>query len=328
MSKLILPVDYFLMQITQGIEEGKDVPYFEEIYRRFFVGQSFTAAASGNEILFRGRTDIGRLFTSVNELKYPPANAVKERGRFNDINESLTYLSFVLYTIPLELNVRLYQPFCILKSNLTDHRDLLFWDIGLKEKKEKGLSWTENKLRNYFTKLITSPDKRNYNATIALAHQLLNLDIRTPSLHKQFIGGIVYNSARESSMNIPLTNAVTKPDVFDKYFKPLEALYFMLTFVNDTKPYILVSVLNRGQVLANNDIQWNLSYDKMIQECKDKYEHDAFLLYSQTKTTGIIKYDGGFGDIIGEDDTSYLVKFPNINDIQKVSKDIVQDTVK
>lgn len=103
-------------------------------------------------------------------LKYPPKAKVIDKRRLNDVNESVTYLSLQELSTYIELDIDYYQPFCISEWKYIKN-EIAFFIIGVKAQ-YKSISKEHLKAIEFFNKILTSPQKSYYNATIALAHKI------------------------------------------------------------------------------------------------------------------------------------------------------------
>jgi hypothetical protein len=76
----------------------------------------------GNEKLYRARwNNKPRLFDHVDELKYPPPSSVTEKGRLNNVGESVLYAAVSELATIVELRPELNRIFTISPIDLILH---------------------------------------------------------------------------------------------------------------------------------------------------------------------------------------------------------------
>jgi|GEM_PF-835583 len=296
-----LQINDIFKKINNGIRDGKDIEYFVPYYKVLSEKTIFPASTLTNEWFYRARLATDKLFTNINELKYPPRDfAIK--GRLNDTGEQVAYLSAGQIGPLAELDINFYQLFCLAKIKYFE-KDILFHSVGVKNK--DGLEDPHRiEINRFYQELLTSKGKEYYNATIALARHFMgtaffNSD-RTKSGAKS---GIIYNSVNEDKSNKPLYNVAVYPHVFDKCFKIEETCYYALKYEPKMDAYIITEI-NKGIPQLDGTIIWDKTYSEMIEETTKRFSRDIFIF-----NKSILHFKYGVGEIVKEDNISFLVSF-------------------
>lgn len=302
---------HLIRLIEEGIREGQPIEYFAGIYEQLFSKSRWNAMSIKNEVFYRARiTDQKELFKNISELRYPPSNKVKEKGRLNNAGESVAYLATSAISTFAELNCDYYQPICLAEVSYI-HRDRIMFCTAGVHAEYYGTSENEQLIMDLFCRLLTSPDKANYNATIAYANMILNKQIVEDHPFSIRYMGVLYNSAQEGKTNQTLFNIAVKPDVFDECFKITKAMYVIFSFSTSLNA-LYIKDINTGTILPDGQIRWELSFENMMEHCNSLFKNDVFL--SAREEDGerfIIKYPEGSGQIINEDEDAYYVHFKN-----------------
>lgn len=100
--------------IEDGVKSGKDFSYFLPYYQALSQRTLFIGSTLENEWFYRGRIASNRLFTHIDELKYPPKEFAR-KGRLNDNGEQMAYLSLSEIAPLVELDINYYQLYCMIK---------------------------------------------------------------------------------------------------------------------------------------------------------------------------------------------------------------------
>jgi hypothetical protein len=307
-----------IKKIEYGIKAKMDVLYFVNIYSEAFKLLFHTAFSTEQTLFYRARpADDSRLFKNISELKYPPSDKVIMRGRFNDVGESVAYMSANFLTPLAELGFDYYQMFCMAEVEYCV-KDVLFFDIGVKATRS---GWTEDAIEfiDYINKLITSPEQKNYPATIAFARMIFHSDAFTKT--KNPCIGIAYNSAQEYKTNQTLHNIAVDAKTFDDCFKIKSAKYHLMS-VDRSNGDIVIQDINESSILDNGDITWKDSFEDMRLACKSRFKSDCFLNVNELGEEFIIKFPEGSGKIVDRTETCFCVSFKNQKEISFVDKSI------
>ncbi|WP_336637958.1 hypothetical protein [Lysinibacillus fusiformis] len=313
-------MEKFIEMIKYGIDNNKPIEYFYEIYNDSWHLVRWNAMSIENEKFYRARTlNKEDLFYNINELKYPPSSIVSEKGRLNDINESVAYLSTSELVPLVELDINYYQIYCLVEIEYIV-QNIIFFTIGIKGEYE-GITEDEIKFIDFFNHLLTTPIKNYYNATIAFAKKIFKsgLFMNEVKLNQ----GIIYNSAQEFKTNKHLYNVVVEPKVFDECFRIKKATFQILSY-NALEDCIITNEINHGKILDNGEINWEKSYEEMIKYCMDLYKGDIFKMNDNENQSFIVKYPEGIKIIENEDEDFYYIKI-NEEHVMKVEKANVID---
>jgi len=290
--------------INSLIEKNASIDAFTPHFKQLTQLCHFSATSLLNEYFYRARKDNGTLIDNVSKMKYPPAEFAG-KGRLNDKGESVTYLSSSELTTIAELDVGYFDIYCVAKIAYLK-KDVIFHLVGVRNGTIKNVSTVENEITSFYKKLITTKDKKVYNATTALARILLS--------SKGFKAGILYSSVQEDKTNKNLFNLAIKPQDFDDCCRIVELQYNTLRY----SPYydeINVHTLNVGTPLENGTISWQYSYDKMIELNNWNTKGEVYRV-----GRGIAHYLHGAGLIESETINSFLVRFTRTDQLIEVLK--------
>ncbi len=237
---------------------------FSPILRLIFIDLPLTATELQNKVIYRSRwNEDGKLFSHTDDLRYPPKEVVKKKGRLNDVGERTFYASLCELGSIIESQPHIDQLFTIAKIEKVDCAPLIFFPLAVekppftfspKNKKEKMIF---DYLYGEITKRVKYEDE--YNSTIAMAHHFFGTKIEVPGVQQH--AGIAYASAvgRETSNRVTYNLAMT-PDVFDINYRIEEATVHFLS--NEQTQYRL-NVLNVANIETNGQLMWELSYEEM-----------------------------------------------------------------
>jgi hypothetical protein len=290
--------------INSLIEKNASIDAYTPHFKQLTQLCHFTATSILNEHFYRARKDNGILIDNVCKIKYPPPEFAG-KGRLNDNGESVTYLSSSELTTIAELDIGYFDIYCVAKIAYLK-KDIIFHPVGVRTGTIKNVNELENGITSFYKKLITTKDKRVYNATTALARILLS--------SKGFRAGILYSSVQEDKSNKNLFNLAVKPQDFDDCCKIVELEYNTLKYspVNDE---INIHTLNVGTPLADGTISWQYTYDKMIELNNWNTKEEVYRVGK-----GIVHYKHGGGPIESETISSFLVRFTRTNQVIEVLK--------
>lgn len=293
-------------EIYTLIEKEAGVDAYEHLYKNLSKEAPLPAMRLTNKDFFRVRKDNGEIFTHISKIKYPPREFAT-KGRFNDIGQSIAYLSTNQIATLAEMNIGYYQIYCTANIKYID-RDILFHCVGLVGNKAEIVPSFENRVQTLYRNLITSKETKVYNATIALGRHLLSANFKT---------GILYSSVHEDKSNWNLYNVAVKPDDFDECFKIVSLEYNILRFSPERG--IVIETINTGSPEENGSITWQLSYDEMIGQTNQQITGEVF-----KDNNGIIHYKYGGGHIHSETANSYFVRFVQAMKLIEVLKSEVR----
>ncbi len=206
--------------INSLIEKNESIDAFTPHFKQLTQHCHFDATSILNEHFYRARKDNGILIDNICKMRYPPAEFAG-KGRLNDIGESVTYLSSSELTTIAELDIGYFDIYCLAKVAYFK-KDIIFHLVGVRPGTIKNIYTLNNEITSFYKKLITTKDKRVYNATTALARILLS--------SKGFKAGILYSSVQEDKSNKNLFNLAVKPQDFDDCCKIVELQYNTLRY--------------------------------------------------------------------------------------------------
>lgn len=291
------------------IASGENIETFEQQFKTLSIKTPFVGMTIFNDFFFRVRKDEGEVFDHVSKMKYPPILHAK-KGRLNDTGESIAYLSSGELAPLAEMDIGYYELYCSAKIQYFK-KDIIFHLVGVKKDKIAITPPIDNETFSLYRDLITTKDKKVYNATIALARHLFS--------SKGFRSGIIYSSAQEDKSNQNLFNLAIRPSDFDECCRIIELEYNILRYVPD-KDHILIDNINKGKPDQTGLIKWELSYTDMIEQLNRKIDGEIFKV-----NNGIVHYKFGGGHIENETNVSLFVRFTQTNDIVEIRKSDVKN---
>lgn len=295
--------------IRNLIENNASIEAFTPHFKQLTQLCHLPAMTIHNDYFFRARKDNGVLIDNVAKIKYPPPELAC-KGRLNDDGESVTYLSSSELTTIAELDVGYFDIYCVAKIAHIN-KDTIFHLVGVRDGTIQNVNPIKNEVIYFYKKLITTKDKKVYNATTALARILFSA--------KGFKAGILYSSVQEDKTNRNLFNLALKPEDFDSSCEIVELEYNTLRY----SPYrdeIVVHTLNKGKPTFDGSVEWQFNYDKMIELNNWNINGEVFKVGN-----GIVHYNHGAGPIEKETLNSYLVRFTRSNQIVEILKSEVKN---
>jgi hypothetical protein len=296
-------------KIYAMIESGENIEAFDLHFKTLSIKAPFIGMEILNEFLFRARKDEGEIIDHIAKMKYPPVEYAK-KGRLNDNGESIAYLSSGELAPLAEINIGYYELYCNAKIQYFK-KDIIFHLVGVKKDKIEITPPIDNETFSLYRELITTKDKKVYNATIALARHLFS--------SKGFKAGIIYSSVQEDKSNQNLFNLAIGPEDFDECCKIIELEYNILRYVPD-EDHILIDTINKGAPIESGEIKWELSYSDMMEKLNKKIDGEVFKI-----NNGIVHYKFGGGLIENETEDSFLVKFTRTNSVEEIHKSEVKN---
>jgi len=218
-----------------------------------------------NDWLYRSRwNEDGYLFSHVDELKYKPAHLVEKKGRLNNIGESMLYAAACELGTILESIPKTQTLFTICKIQCLN-KELMYFPIGHKGKVKTSLGKnSSDKLiyeycTNQMQKIVTNPEE--YNATIAIGRYFSGTKLIGRVIDGEYCC-ISYPSVESSkTADITTFNVGIPPEVFDKYFKIVEAKVYLLT--DETDSYMLNELNRTTEIDDKGNIHWHYSLDEI-----------------------------------------------------------------
>ncbi len=270
--KKIKASDYFSTQrrikaLRRHIAYNSPPKTFAPTLRLLLKGLSFNGTTLENKFINRSRwNDDGRLFEHVNELKYPPKDAVKKKGRLNDVEESIFYASLCELGSIIESRPPLDQLFTIAKIKKVDGQSLIFFPLAIEKPtfipipKNKSQKMIFDYLYGEITKI--AKHENEYNSTIAIAHHFLRTKINSDLVQKS--AGLAYPSAvgREISNSVTY-NLAMLPEVFDTNYRIVEATVY---FLSNEETHYQLNPLNVASVGIDGELIWECSYKEMLEK--------------------------------------------------------------
>lgn len=290
--------------INSLIEKNSGIELFTPHFKQLSQLCHFQAISILSEHFYRARKDNGILIDNVSKMKYPPSEFAS-KGRLNDNGESVTYLSSSELTTIAELDIGYFDIYCAAKVAYVK-KDIIFHLVGVRDGTIKNVNPLPNEIVSFYKKLITTKDKKVYNATTALARILLSSE--------GFKAGILYSSVQEDKSNKNLFNLAMKPQDFDDCCKIVELQYNTLRY----SPFydeINIHTLNVGTPLEDGTIAWQYTYDKMMELNSWNIRGEVYRV-----GRGVVHYKHGGGPIESETMKSFLVRFTRTNEVIEVPK--------
>lgn len=280
MKKLLMPkkktIDFFATQrrikaLKQHTVNNSYPTDFLPALRVILKGLPFKATTLENEFIFRSRLhDTDKLFSHIDELKYPRGEYIKEKGRFNEIGESIFYGSLCELGTIIESHPTFDQLFTIIKIRKIAGLPLFLAPIAVEKfpftpiPKNENESIIFNYLYGEVTKIIQ--DKREYNSTIAIGHHFLRTTFSSDTVQKNLI--LCYPSAVGKEIcNTTTYNLAMRPETFDSNFKIIEAIVYSLS--NEQTEYVL-NPYNIANIEENGNLIWKYNYKEMLEKIKNK----------------------------------------------------------
>ncbi|MEK6291714.1 MAG: RES domain-containing protein [Paraburkholderia tropica] len=251
---------------------------FTPLLNRIMYGVMLHAITSGNQLIYRGRfNERGRLFHSVNEVSYPKPEFVKQKGRLNDIGQSVLYAAESELGVIIELAAHINCVFTLSKIERRQESTLFFFPIGIsqfdrqQEKTVKADSIVVDYLRSEITKHVAHSDE--YNATIAIGDMLLRKTVHN-SPNQKYTGAIYPSVKSRIASNTTTYNFAMEPHVFDENYRITESTVYILT---NEKTNYQINPINKGDVQATGEINWKFSFDEMKRRVSDGLWFDDYV---------------------------------------------------
>lgn len=269
---------YFTQKNVMGnfrklVHQGAEPSSLRSLLDVILTGHTLDAHSISCKHIYRSRGyEKGRLFSHVDELKYPPARFITTKGRLNDIGQSVFYGSSTELGTLIEARPERDQLFVISKIDCIRPDQLMFLPLGmdphnyvpssamLSAKAEgKASRLVTEFLRQEMTQLVTEP--AGYNGSIAIANHffracLLNyggsdrLGLIFPSVHGRKIS------------NVTTYNLGMLPRTFDENYQISQVDVYSLTYEVSRHELVLIS-LNTGTVRKNGLIDWQHNLEEM-----------------------------------------------------------------
>lgn len=296
-------------KIYAMIDSGESIEAFDSHLKALSIKNPFIGMKILNEFLFRARKDEGEIIDHISKIKYPPVQYAK-KGRLNDNGESIAYMSSGELAPLAELDIGYYDLYCNAKIQYLK-KDIIFHLVGVRKDKIEITPAIESEAFSLYRELITTKDKKVYNATIALARHLFS--------SKGFKAGIIYSSVQEDKSNQSLFNLAMRPSDFDECCKVVELEYNILRYIPE-KDHILIDTINKGIPQESGEVKWELSYSEMREKLNSKINGEIFKV-----NNGIVHYKYGGGPIESETKESFFVKFTRTNSVEEIYKSEVKN---
>lgn len=239
--------------------------YFLPILKLIIKGVPFSAITLKNKFLYRSRFNkSGKLFQNIRELKYPPEYSVNNKGRLNDIGESILYASLCELGTIIESRTSLNKLFTITKFENFENKQLLFFPIAVEkpqyvpQPKNKKEQLVYDYLHKEITKIVQ--DRGEYNSTIAIAHHFMKTHVKWDLGHKN--AGFIYPSAVGKEVSNKTTyNVALTPEIFDANYKAAGVTTYFL--IDEGENYVLTEV-NTASIDSAGNLTWHKNYEEMI----------------------------------------------------------------
>jgi len=238
-----------------------------------------------NDYIYRGRKNLpGKLFNNISELRYPQKEEVKDKGRLNDIGESMLYAANGEIGTLVEMDISINHFFTISKIRLM-RKGIYVVPIGIPWKVYSLIpiipqTRAEEILIDYFKSEITKKVSNSieYNPTIALAHLYLGRPVLN-CMEGRF-AGILYPSAKAPfKSNKQTYNYAIVSEIFDQCFAFEEIYTYFITLEKNhpkfKEDYLQMNAVNRVNRIHNDgSLEWFFVFDEMKDrnsKCQDIY---------------------------------------------------------
>lgn len=209
-----------------------------ELMKRILNGTVRSAITLENQYVYRARWNEGQLFSSIEELIYPPRECAK-KGRFNYDNQSIFYAALCELGTIIELRPELNKLFTITQFKLTSKTSPLFFPVGIKAddgitdkfspsiRMNKAQKVVVDFLNEEVTKRNVSGD--DYDLSILIGQHFLDRPV--PMGKGEFKNaGIAYSSVESKFLsNTTTRNLAMTPALFHEYYSFHKAYVYMLT---------------------------------------------------------------------------------------------------
>lgn len=227
-----------------------------------------------NDYLYRGRINLnGKLFNNISEISYPQKDMVKDKGRLNNIGESMLYASNGELGTLVEMDLNIYHFFTISKIRLMK-KGIYIVPIGIPWEIYSLIpiipqTRAEEILLDYCKAEITKKvsNSTEYNSTIALAH--LFLDWPVLNCREGRFGGILYPSAKVPfKSNKQTYNYAIVPKIFDSCFAFEEIYTYYITREKKSQKiiesYLQMNAVNKVNIINNDgSLDWLFDFNEM-----------------------------------------------------------------
>ena len=245
-----------------------------QLIKSAFTGVRTSAITIQNDVVYRSRWNKrGRMFSHISELSYPNSSYVIQKGRLNNVGESILYAAACELGTIIESRPDINKLFTITKIKALNP-DLLFFPLGIIDKGyyDRKKSTAEKLIVEYanseIIKLVDDPE--DYNSTIALSQHYL----RSGVIGSESSGCIVYPSVESSKISNKTTyNMAILPNVFDKYFSITEATVYCLVHLKEH--YQLTPLNKTKDIEKTGDLSWAHSYVEMSKRIKNGLSLDG-----------------------------------------------------
>jgi len=237
--------------------------------------------------VFRVRANEDKeLFKNTRELWYPPPECIKERGRVNNIGESVFYYSDSLDTAVFEKRPKVKDIITVLEAELIDPEKLPRvmvlgvheytaksnpnyggtppqQDVKQKEfEQREGISKTNPILQAYLTdeflREVKAGNEHEYKITLAIAKILMNepeiLNDDGSPANDVTIDGFAYPSIKSNNLG---ANVALKTESSDDLFRPVACtLYRVEDFEEDELHYTIGKLMWSSSIEEDGTINW------------------------------------------------------------------------
>jgi hypothetical protein len=234
--------------------------------------------------IYRVRINEGhKLFGNAKQLWWPPPECIKEKGRLNDIGQSIFYCSDSESTAVLEKRPKQGDIITILESELIDpNKQPLVTEVGIHEytgsfnpkyggtppaqdlelkefTQREGISNTNPILRDYLnheiTKIVDKGNEHEYKTTIAIADILMNEPelIKNGRVVSGVIDGLSYPSIAAQYMG---ANIGLRCEAADQLYKPVSCKVCIIEQVKDIAHYDMGEIQTSKSIETDGTINW------------------------------------------------------------------------
>ena len=259
----------FRKLVHQGAEPSSLRPLLNVI----LTGHTLDAHSISCKHIYRSRGyEKGRLFSHVDELKYPPARFITTKGRLNDIGQSVFYGSSTELGTLIEARPERDQLFVISKIDCIRHDQLMFIPLGMDphhyvpsgatlstKAGGKASRLVTEFLRREMTQFIAEP--AGYNGSIAIANHFFGTSLLNYGGSDRL--GLVFPSVHGRTIsNVTTYNMGMLPRTFDENYQISQVDVYSLTYEVSRHELVLRS-LNTGAVGGSGVIDWQYKVEEM-----------------------------------------------------------------
>lgn len=236
-------------------------------------------------IIYRARiNDTNGPFENTRKLWWPKPECIKERGRLNDVGESVFYFSDSENTAIIEKQPKLGDVVTVIEAELVDQNKMpLVVELGLPEftgksnpnygglapesdfrqmefMEREGISQTNPLLRNYlvseFMKSVAVGHEHEYKTTIAIARILMApgiIDDNGRWVSDIEIDGLSYPSIAAENLG---ANTAIRKESADRLYRPARCTAYRVQERSSDTHYQVGELMKSSSIETDGTINW------------------------------------------------------------------------